>query len=357
VSPLRVDDVIAARTAPHTLALRFDDVPVRVFTDDPGVQAGLARYYAPWLVGDVAPDTPAVTLLQGEVASGDGFVDAVRGDGKRVKEAVREIDGGRLVLKRQTGVVMGIWPGRAVAAGDVRRHLNQAVNLVNHLYAAHLMARGYRLFHAAAVVRDTGAVVLAGVPGAGKSTASLHFVEAGWRFLSNDRVLARATADGAVEVRGYPKQPRVNPGTLVHHRRLATTLEAEDRRALLAMAPAELWALERKSDVDLDALYGAGTMLLTSRMTLLVVLRWRPACAEPAIFRRLVEPELLDAVPLVAKDLGAFGVGPAATQRASDAAAYVDLMRRVPVHEVRGGMDLRALEQVVSVAHTQVLSA
>ena len=62
------------------------------------------------------------------------------------------------------------------------------------------------------------------MPGAGKSTASLHVVEAGWRFLSNDRVLARATSDGRVEVRGYPKQPRVNPGTLVHHPRLAESL-------------------------------------------------------------------------------------------------------------------------------------
>jgi HprK-related kinase B len=191
VTTLALRDVLTARTAPHTLALRFVDVPVRVFTDDPDVHAGLARYYAPWAVGDVEAEAPVVTLLQGEVASGDGFADIVRGDGKRVKEAVRELERGRLVLKRQTGVVMGIWPDRAVAAGDVRANLNQAVNLVNHLYAADLMARGYRLFHAAAVVRDECAVVLAGVPGAGKSTASLHFVEAGWRFLSNDRVLAR----------------------------------------------------------------------------------------------------------------------------------------------------------------------
>jgi hypothetical protein len=102
--------------------------------------------------------------------------------------------------------------------------------------------------------------------------------------------------------------------------------------------------------VDLDALYGAGTMLLASRMHMLVVLRWRPARAEPASFRRLAEPELLDAVPLVAKDLGAFAIGGAATQRASDTDAYVDLMRRVPVHEACGGMDLHALERVVAAA-------
>jgi HprK-related kinase B len=348
VSARPLADVLDARAAPYALALRFLDVPVRVFTDDPGVWAGLSRYYGPWVVDDVAAGAPTVTLLQGDVVAGDGFTDVTRADGKRVKEAVRDIDGGRLVLKRQTGVVMGIWPRRAVAAGDVRRHLNQAVNLVNHVYAADLMGRGYRLFHAAAVVRGQLAVVLAGVPGAGKSTASLHFVEAGWRFLSNDRVLARVTAGGAVEVRGYPKQPRVNPGTLVHHPRLAGLLKPDEERALLAMPPGELWALERKCDVDLEALYGPGTMLLASHMAMLVVLRWRPARPERATFRRLADADLPGAVPLVAKDLGAFGVGAAATRRASDAAAYLEVLRRIPVHEASGGMDLRALERLVS---------
>jgi len=294
----------------------------------------------------VPKDVPAVTLLQGHVDAGPGFRDVVRGDGKKVKEAVRDVEGGRLVLKRQTGVVMGIWPGRAVAGGDVRGNLNQAVNLVNHLYAAEVIARGYRLFHASAVVRGGRAVLLAGVPGAGKSTASLHFVEAGWRFLSNDRVLARALPDGGVEVRGYPKQPRVNPGTLVHHPRLRELMKPDEREALLAMPADALWALERKCDVDLEALYKGGAMLLAARMAMLVVLRWRPGRAEPAVFRRLDEPDLADAAPLVAKDLGAFAVGPAAEQRASDVEAYVDLMRRVPVHEARGGMDVRSLEML-----------
>jgi HprK-related kinase B len=350
MSALTLADVLAARHGPLTLPLRFLDVSVRVFTNDAAIQEGLARYYAPWVVDHVAADAATVTLLQGDVDAGLEFSDIVRGDGKKVKEATREVPGGRLVLKRQTGVVMGTWPRRAVAVGDVRGNLNQAVNLVNHLYAAELIARGYRLFHAAAVVRRGHAVVLAGVPGAGKSTTSLHFVEAGWKFLSNDRVLARVAPDGGLEVRGYPKQPRVNPGTLVHHPRLRDLLlKPDERDALLAMPPDELWALERKSDVDLDGLYGVGTMILAARMAMLVVLRWRPGLAEPASFRKLEEHELADAAPLVAKDLGAFAVGAAAAQRASDADAYVDLMRRVPVHEASGGLEVRALQIFASV--------
>jgi hypothetical protein len=83
-------------------------------------------------------------------------------------------------------------------------------------------------------------------------------------------------------------------------------------------------------------------------MAMLVVLRWRPGRAEPATFRRLAADDLASTAPLVAKDLGAFAVGAAAHHSASDVDAYVDLMRRVPVHEVRGGMDVRALELLAS---------
>jgi HprK-related kinase B len=65
--------------------------------------------------------------------------------------------------------------------------------------------------------------VLAGMPATGKSTAAVHLVEAGFRFLSNDRVLVRPGPAG-VDALGYPKQPRVNPGTLLHHPRLVGLL-------------------------------------------------------------------------------------------------------------------------------------
>ncbi len=147
---------------------------------------------------------------------------------------MREADGDRFILKRETGVVMGLRRGEAFAIGDLRANLNQAVNLVNACYAKAMLARGHVLLHAAGVSRNGRTAVLSGVPGAGKSTAALHLVEAGFRFLSNDRVLARPVGD-RVEVLGYPKQPRVNPGTLLHHPRLVALLEPEERETLEAM--------------------------------------------------------------------------------------------------------------------------
>jgi HprK-related kinase B len=205
--------LVGAVLAPHVLGLRVAGVPLEVVTNEADVWAALGRYYEPWLAPVTAP-AARVRLIQGALEARGPFTDLVRADGKRVKEAVQDVAGGRLILKRATGVVMGLWPGHAFAVGDLRANLNQVINLVNACYAKVVLGRGHVLLHAAGVSRDGRAVVLAGLPGAGKSSAALHLVDAGFRFLSNDRVLARPDG-GRVDVLGYPKQPRVNPGTLL----------------------------------------------------------------------------------------------------------------------------------------------
>src|SRR5262249_14516995 len=194
----------------HSLSLCFAEVPIRVTTNDPQILAGLAAYFRPYVIAE-SPPAAEVSLIQGSVPVPGEFVDLVRDGGRRPKEATREVGGGRLIPKHATGVLMGLWPGGAFAAGDVRAHLNQGINLVNNCYAKIVLRRGHSLLHAAAVSRDGRTAVLAGPPGAGKSTSALHLVEAGFPCLSNDPVLAKPTAD-AVEGLGYPTQPPVNPG-------------------------------------------------------------------------------------------------------------------------------------------------
>jgi HprK-related kinase B len=329
---------------PLDLWLRFVDVTVHVATNAPEVRDALARYYAPYLWGPSRGPALRVRLVQGPVEPARGFRDVVRG-GKRVKEAVLDLGVGRLILKRQTGVVMGLWPGQAHAAGDLGTNLNQAVNLVNAGYAKVVMSRGYRLLHASAVLRDDRAVVLAGVPGAGKSTAALHLVEAGFRFLSNDRVLARAVGEG-VAVLGYPKQPRVNPGTLLTHPRLVDLLCPEDRQALGAMDRRALWDLERKCDVDLDAIYEPGTVRLSGTMRALVLLAWR-LDGQGLDVHRLDPAEARSRHGIYAKDLGVFDLDRSPFASDGEDGRYDDLLARVPVFEVTGAPDFRALVSLV----------
>jgi HprK-related kinase B len=332
--------------APHRLALSFAGVPIAVKTNDPEIQVRLASYFRPWVVSESRP-LAEVTLVQGALPLVGEFVDVKRDGGRRPKEATQEVPGGRLVIKRATGVLIGLWAGGAFAVGDLRTHLNQGINLVNNCYAKVVLRRGYVLLHASAVTRKDRTAVLAGPPGAGKSTSALHLVEAGFRCLSNDRVLARPLPD-TVEALGYPKQPRVNPGTLLGHPRLSTLLDPADRAALGALPASELWDLERKSDVDLDRIYGDGTVELRGRMEALVLLKWRRD-GRGLDVRRLSVDEALAALPLVYKNLGAFDLDrtPGAGITEGERASYRELFGRVTVAEVTGRVDFSELVPVI----------
>jgi HprK-related kinase B len=341
------EPVIGNTPTPHVLGLRVAEVALEVATNDADVWSALRAYYAPWLASVVAP-AASVRLIQGAPVARGGFTDLVRADGKRVKEAVQDVAGGRLILKRATGVIMGRAADQAFAVGDLRANLNQAINLVNACYAKLVVDRGHALLHAAGVSRDGRAVVLAGPPGAGKSSAALHLVDAGFRFLSNDRVLARVDG-GRVKALGYPKQPRVNPGTLLGHPRLAELLKPQERAQLEAMDPAALWELERKRDVDLDAIYGRGTVVLHADMEALVLLRWRRD-GEGFRLERLAPDAALERLDVFRKDLGAFDLDrvPGAPPTAAELDGYRALVSTVPVFEVAGRADFRALVGAVA---------
>jgi len=344
----RAAAALARSETTHVLGLLVADVPIVVQTNDLNVWTALRLYYDPWVVRETPADAAVVRLVHdGSVTPPDGFQDVVRADGRKVKESAREGDGERLILKRTTGVLMGVRPGHAWATGDIAGNLNQAINLVNHCYARAVLARGHLLLHASAVSWNGRTAALAGPPGAGKSTAALHLVEAGYRFLSNDRVLTKPL-DDCVEALGYPKQPRVNPGTLLSHPRLRHRLPPAERRILEAMTPADLWDLERKSDVDLNAIYVKGTMELRGDLKALVLLRWtRDGVGLDA--RRLPLARALAAVPLVHKDLGVFDIDrPLDTPPPPpDLGAYARLFARIAVVEVRGRVQPAALAEII----------
>jgi len=327
---------------PFGLNLRFVDVPIRILTNAPEVCARLRRYYAPYVRdGENAP-LRTIRLIQGASSVGDSFEPIARGAGKSTKEAARDVIGGRLIRKLRTGVLIGMGVADAFAIGDLGAHLNQAINLINNCYAKIILKRGYVLLHASAVSGKDRTVALAGLPGAGKSTAALHLVEESFRFVSNDRLLARGSGEH-IDVLGYPKQPRVNPGTLLNHPRLVSLLPPETRAHLRTLTSEELWTLEQKVDVDLDAIYGPGTVALQGTLTALVLLKWNRT-GKGYRARRTDGASALSNAAILRRDLGVFDLEPQSRQRATrDRSGLAEILDRITVIEVTGGVDFAAL--------------
>jgi hypothetical protein len=82
-------------------------------------------------------------------------------------------------------------------------------------------ARGRYMIHAAAVVDPEGQLVLLpGARGAGKSTAALSLVEAGWDTLGDDTVFVERPDGGDLVVIGHPRPFHVSDEVLSHRPRL-----------------------------------------------------------------------------------------------------------------------------------------
>ena len=60
----------------------------------------------------------------------------------------------------------------------------------------------FLMFHAAAIANDQGALIMPGLPGAGKSTLCAYLIHRGWRLLSDEFTLLR---DASLAIYPYPR--------------------------------------------------------------------------------------------------------------------------------------------------------
>ncbi|MCC3773881.1 hypothetical protein K6I33_001105 [Streptomyces sp. UNOB3_S3] len=88
-----------------------------------------------------------------------------------------------------------------------------AARLVREVVRGRLLADGWSILHASAVVRDGQAVLTFGDKGAGKTTVGLLLARAGWQLLANDRVFIRPE-DGRLRVLPWPSAAAIGLGLL-----------------------------------------------------------------------------------------------------------------------------------------------
>jgi HprK-related kinase B len=351
---IEIDEIRRRYPSTEVLTFSFLGVALSVHTNDARVASGLARYFAPFRTGVPARETLPIYALQGAPIYDPLLLDDVarRGPGRTVKEAFYDVPGGRIVVKRRTGVVVYIAEPEHYVVGDLVRNLNQAANVISMVFAKAMLRRGYVMLHASAALGEEGGVAFAAQSGAGKSTMALALVEAGYQFVTNDRLLVRLD-NGQVEMVGVPKIPRVNPGTLLRLSRLTSLLPPEARRRYEHMSPDALWATEEKRDVEVDRIFGPGTFQLTGRLRVIYLLAWRQGEARWEV--QPLEPAVRGAaLRRMVKRVGVQDLQPPAP--AAQEAALDSMADAIPVYEVTGQPDVGALRAFIVGPHRSRLA-
>lgn len=290
---------------------------------DPAPVAGAAQLHA--VVGTPAYDPAALRPWA-----------AAAEEARAPKESWYESGGVRYILKVRTGVLVTLRPAVATISGALEEHANQVVNLIGTLFGLALLEQGYVMFHASAVVSTAtgGALAFLGNSGSGKSSLALQLIErGGYGFLSNDRVLLRAEG-GGVRACGLPKQPRVNPGTLLASAALSRLVPRPRLRIYTRLPREELWRLEDKTDVDVERELGARSFL-AAPLERVYSLAWRPG-GEGLAQHSLAPDAAVAALRTTAKGFGVFDLR---QQPAAPEAAYARIAALAPFVGVSGRAD------------------
>ena len=329
-------------------AFCFNGVHVRVESNSRALLERLQGYFAPFLC-EPGGKTRLLTVIQKPSPEWElPFRAWKRGSGKRGrKEAVCDLADGRVVRKLRTGMQFLIGQQHLVAVGDCESNDNQVINFLIAQILFCWIDQDAALCHAAGVLFQGQGVMICARSGGGKSTLALHLMSAGATFLSNDRTLLFLDKETAqVAMRGVPKQPRVNPGTLLHNDRLMGVLASDRAEVLRTLPKTQLWDLEEKYDVDVEAIYGSGRWTLTAPLSVVLLLNWRQDAEEEATFRRVSLKQRPDLLGLIMKAPGPFyvewGKQDAVVQRQSESGSYLRALRGAPVYEATGRVNFAA---------------
>ncbi|WP_193141391.1 HprK-related kinase B [Meridianimarinicoccus sp. MJW13] len=314
----------------------------------PALRAELAEYFTETLTGD-GPVAATIEVLEGQTLDPAPTWHDWRRDAGKIgrKDATWDLSDGRLIHKRRTGMTFLQSPKALVAFGPCRANPQQIINFVNTQILNHGQRAGWQMCHAAAVTNGPCGLAIAGLSGGGKSTSILRMLDIpGTAFVTNDRLLVRA-ADRGTSALGIPKQPRINPGTILHNPRLHPLLSTARRAELAALPPADLWTLEEKHDLIVPRIYGPGRVRHDCALTDFWVLNWQHDSSAPTTVRDVSLPDRPDLLAAIMKAPGPFYQDAQGRFRADsdplDPAAYLAALDGVRVCEIAGRVDFDRL--------------
>lgn len=332
-------DVLNRYPTHERLFVGIGELIIQVKSNSPDLMAELRRYFKEFtcwesqediLIHAVEADEMPLPLVLRQKDPDPGKT--------RVKEEYADLAGGRVVRKRLTGLCFLFNGQDNLTVGPCRANSNQIVNFINNRFIERMLRGGSLLAHAAGVALEDRGMALAGFSGSGKSSLALHLLTRGASFVSNDRLMT-AERWGRLRMYGIPKQPRVNPGTLLSVPVLRDVISDEDRRLYADWDSEALWHLERKYDVVIDEVFGEKKFQLSALMKGLLLLNWRRD-GGPLCIRRVDIDQRRDLLAAFIKPPGLFFL-PEELETPPDFSSerYVEQLRNCAVFEATGGID------------------
>ena len=308
----------------------------------------ISKYYAPFL-NESAPSTDktgqnnmttvVVDAIEMPTVNLDvSFELLKRAPGKKPKEEICDVEDGRFIRKVRTGMIFGIAGQCNIAVGECVKNEAQIINFINNRFQCFRMRENDLLLHASGVCSSDKGMALTGFSGAGKSTLALHVLKPGIDFVSNDRLMVRQD-NGRLVMQGLAKQPRVNPGTIVHHPKLKEMFPPDKREKYLSMHPSALWEHEEKYDASIEKWFSPSKHILQSAITSLVVLHWTHDTGDCLIKDVNIE-QRTDLLPAIEKSAGPFCITEDGKQIPTQSESmYTSVLKKINVYEITGSID------------------
>ena len=205
------------------LHFTIHDVPFTVYSNDAEVLAHVARLVQRYRTAGRQRMHPAreqvLIAVQGApTLNYDRLIDVPRRSGahKAARIATADIDEGRVIFRRETGVLTAIQPDAWTITGDLRAHPGEVTRVLDAMLSLALVERGYLTLKGSALARDGRGVALVGGPDTARRALAVTLVGHGFQWVTEDLLLVRVAA-GHVEMRGLPGLLRLGPAAMLAH--------------------------------------------------------------------------------------------------------------------------------------------
>lgn len=341
-----IQNILAKQNLYQNLFLKFDDCLIKVETTSPTLKQKLENYYSPFIVSENQQPHIIVKAIEVQPFLPDmPFIDKPPDPGKkRIKEHYCNLDSGRVVRKKLTGMLFYFNGYDNLALGPCTDKDNQVINFINNRFIQWKLDQSCLLCHAAAVANNDNGLILAGFSGMGKSSLALNLMNKDLTFISNDRLMVKKK-DHDLVMYGVAKLPRVNPGTILNNPSLTDIFNENEIKKFNKVKEDKIWDLEYKYDVFLDQCFGPGRFRLKSNVKALVILNWQHN-EKPLSFNRIDLGKRTDLLETVMKSPGLFYL-PGKTQKKTSTSPeeYINLFSRCEVYEISGGINFTQATQ------------